>query len=347
MSAESPPGKSAVQRAALPIGEVARRTGVAVATLRAWERRYGLLDPHRTDGGHRRYGSADLARVRRMQQLLGDGWGADAAARQARHDALQQMEDIEAREPLDTTGSLRIPTQVPEPVNNHHYDDTVAMPVASTPPLPQGLTPAAAAIVRRLVDAISVYDATTTNETIDDTFARFDVAAALDHVLMPTLRVVGDGWEHDPGAIAREHFASNAVRPRLIRLLRMPPGSKARTCVAAATETEDHDLGVLASAVVAADAGWSVTFLGARTPTDALRRAIDATAAEVALVGAVRRESATRFLDDLAGPLPCGLVLGGDGFRHEDITHLGPRVTRHVAPYTSLPMSLHAVTDAR
>lgn len=344
MSAKSLPGKSAAQRAALPIGEVARRTGVAVATLRAWERRYGLLDPHRTDGGHRRYGSADLARVRRMQQLLGDGWGADAAARQARHDALQGMADIEEREPLDTTGSLRIPTQVPELTAGHH-DDTVAMPVAA-PPLPEGLTPAAAAIVRRLVDAISAYDATSANQTIDDTFARFDVAAALDHVLMPTLRVVGDGWEHDPGAIAREHFASNAFRPRLIRLLRMPPGVTAPRCVAAAPETEDHDLGVLASAVVAADAGWSVTFLGARTPSSALRRAIEATAAEVALVGAVRREPAQRFLDELTGPLPCGLVLGGDGFRDEDASHLGPRVTRHVAPYTSLPMSLHAVTDA-
>lgn len=345
MSAESPPGKPAAQRAALPIGEVARRTGVAVATLRAWERRYGLLDPHRTDGGHRRYGSADLARVRRMQELLGDGWGADAAARQARQDALQRMADIEEREPLDTTGSLRIPTERPEPAPTHH-DDTVTMPVAS-PPLPEGLTPAAAAIVRRLVDAISAYDAASANETIDDTFARFNVAAALDHVLMPTLRVVGDGWEHDPGAIAREHFASNAVRPRLIRLLRMPPGSTARTCVAAAPESEDHDLGVLASAVVAADAGWSVTFLGARTPTAALHRAIEATGAEVALVGAVRREPARAFLDELTRPLPCGLVLGGDGFRDEDATHLGTRVTRHVAPYTSLPMSLRAVTDER
>lgn len=345
MSAESPPEKPAAQRAALPIGEVARRTGVAVATLRAWERRYGLLDPHRTDGGHRRYGSADLARVRRMQQLLGDGWGADAAARQARHDALQRMADVEEREPLDTTGSLRIPTARPEPAAINH-DDTVTMPVAS-PPLPEGLTPAAAAIVRRLVDAISAYDAASANETIDDTFARFDVAAALDHVLMPTLRVVGDGWEHDPGAIAREHFASNAVRPRLLRLLRTPPGGSVRTCVAVAPETEEHDLGVLAGAVVAADAGWSVTFLGARTPTGALRRAVEATGADVALVGAVRHQSARAFLDELPGPLPCGLVLGGDGFRDEDVAHLGDRVTRHVAPYTSLPMSLHAVADDR
>ena len=46
--------------ATMPIGEVARRTGVTVPTLRAWERRYGLLLPVRTAGGHRRYTDEDV-----------------------------------------------------------------------------------------------------------------------------------------------------------------------------------------------------------------------------------------------------------------------------------------------
>ena len=343
VSAESPPEKpmaSSEKRAALPIGEVARRTGVAVATLRAWERRYGLLDPQRTEGGHRRYGSADLARVRRMQQLLGDGWGADAAARQAREDALQALDGIEEREPLDTTREFRVPTPLPADDDGHdggHGDTSQAVP--------HGLTPAAAAIVRRLIDAIAVYDATTANEAIDDTFARFEVAAALDHVLMPTLRLVGQGWEHDPGAIAREHFATNAIRPRLIRLLRSPAGRGGPTCVAAAPEKEEHDLGVLASAVVASDTGWNVTFLGARTPTGALRRAVEATDARVALVGAVRRRPAQTFLDELARPLPCGLVLGGAGFREEDLYRIEGEVTRHLGAYSTLPASLQSVVS--
>ena len=39
----------------LPIREVARQTGVNAVTLRAWERRYGLIVPHRTEKGHRLY----------------------------------------------------------------------------------------------------------------------------------------------------------------------------------------------------------------------------------------------------------------------------------------------------
>jgi hypothetical protein len=66
---------------ALRVGELARRVGVSPETLRAWERRYGVLHPSRTPGGYRVYGPADEARARRMVALIGDGWAAARAAR--------------------------------------------------------------------------------------------------------------------------------------------------------------------------------------------------------------------------------------------------------------------------
>ena len=50
----------------LRIGELARRTHVSPDVLRAWERRYGLLDPQRSDGGYRLYSGADEERVQAM-----------------------------------------------------------------------------------------------------------------------------------------------------------------------------------------------------------------------------------------------------------------------------------------
>ncbi|HET9509390.1 MAG TPA: MerR family transcriptional regulator [Gaiellaceae bacterium] len=67
----------------LRIGEVSRRTGVSTDLLRAWERRYGLLQPDRAEAGYRLYSEADVARVARMQELLRDGLAAAEAARQA------------------------------------------------------------------------------------------------------------------------------------------------------------------------------------------------------------------------------------------------------------------------
>ena len=65
----------------LRIGELTKRTGVSPELLRAWEQRYGLLQPTRTPGGFRLYSAGDEARVQRMQSLVSGGLAAAQAAR--------------------------------------------------------------------------------------------------------------------------------------------------------------------------------------------------------------------------------------------------------------------------
>jgi DNA-binding transcriptional MerR regulator/methylmalonyl-CoA mutase cobalamin-binding subunit len=75
MNGRVPPG--------VRIGELSRRVGVSPDVLRAWERRYGLLDPLRSDSGQRLYTPADESRVRRMRELMAEGFSAQVAARSA------------------------------------------------------------------------------------------------------------------------------------------------------------------------------------------------------------------------------------------------------------------------
>jgi DNA-binding transcriptional MerR regulator len=72
-----------IDTGALRIGEFARRVGVSPELLRAWERRYGLLQPIRTDGGFRLYTDDDAERVGRMKRALDEGFSAAEAARRA------------------------------------------------------------------------------------------------------------------------------------------------------------------------------------------------------------------------------------------------------------------------
>src|SRR4029079_5079284 len=65
------------------IGELSRGVGVPGGSLRAWERRYGLLAPSRTPGGFRLYGEDDVARVLAMRAHLNAGVSAAEAARLA------------------------------------------------------------------------------------------------------------------------------------------------------------------------------------------------------------------------------------------------------------------------
>ena len=67
----------------LRIGELARRTGVSPALLRAWEQRYGLLAPDRTPGGLRLFSARDEQRVRAMAARIACGLSAAQAARRS------------------------------------------------------------------------------------------------------------------------------------------------------------------------------------------------------------------------------------------------------------------------
>jgi len=63
----------AVSEKALPIREISRLTGVNSITLRAWERRYGLIKPLRTHKGHRLYSHEDVELVKKIQMWLARG----------------------------------------------------------------------------------------------------------------------------------------------------------------------------------------------------------------------------------------------------------------------------------
>jgi MerR family transcriptional regulator, light-induced transcriptional regulator len=295
-------------RGVLRIGEVARRTGIAVPTLRAWERRYGLLDPDRTEGGHRLYGDADIERVRAMTRLLDDGWSAAAAAREV----------------------LRTPARV-----------TPLRPIA-------GDGDAATDLVARIERAIEAFDGPAADGAVDDVFVRLQVPRALDEVLLPVLRDVGNGWQDDPRVIAREHFATNTLRPRLQRLLRTSAAAGARmTLLAAAPELEEHDLGLLAASVVAADAGWHVHYLGSRTPSNALERMAAELRPDVVLVGAVFPEHARRFLADAPDLGAAALALGGAGFEAADAGELPAGAVVHEGAVSQVPDTLQRALMAR
>ena len=67
------------------IGEVSRRTGLSAATIRAWQRRYGLLSPVRSSGQQRLYSEADVAVLREVRELVKAGWALPAAADHVTH----------------------------------------------------------------------------------------------------------------------------------------------------------------------------------------------------------------------------------------------------------------------
>ncbi|UUY10514.1 MerR family transcriptional regulator [Pseudomonas sp. J452] len=86
--------QAALAQGYLPIREVARSTGVNPVTLRAWERRYGLVVPYRTPKGHRLYSQDHVARIQAILTWLARGVAVG-----------QVKELLEQRVPASAAGS--------------------------------------------------------------------------------------------------------------------------------------------------------------------------------------------------------------------------------------------------
>lgn len=96
----------------VPIREISRLTGVNTVTLRAWERRYGLLVPQRTSKGHRLYSRADIDRVKEIQLWVGRGLAISKVK------ALLASQPFEQNEhPIDSNW-IQLARQIHTAINN-------------------------------------------------------------------------------------------------------------------------------------------------------------------------------------------------------------------------------------
>ncbi len=195
----------------LSAGQVARRLGVAVTTIRTWDRRYGLGPARREQGRHRRYDEQDLHRLELMRRLTADGVAPAEAARIARA----------AGRPDRLTGPL--PPAAAQP--------------ASLPQL-RGLRRAALAL-----DAVQV-------DRILRRAVAEDVAAAWTRLMCPALRDIGRRHAATGRYVDVEHLLSQAVSAALSRVER-PDAAPAVLLACAPDEQHSLPLEALAAALAA------------------------------------------------------------------------------------------------
>ena len=285
----------------LTVAAVARQLGVAPATLRTWDRRYGLGPSERSSGSHRRYTEADLARLQLMRRLVLEGVAPADAARQA-----LAAGPGEAPAPPRVTvlrPALRlVDDQAAE--SRHGGGRVIALP---------GATPA----VRGLARAALALDAHACSAIIDDSIERHGVVWAWEQLIVPVLTGVGERWETSGSGVEVEHLLSAAVAASLnsaTRGLQVPLSSRA--VLLACSDDELHVLPLLATAAALAEEGIAARILGERLPLPALEEAVRRTGPAAVLVWAQVPRSAD--VSRLAGlpnyrPTPTILV-GGPGW---------------------------------
>ena len=282
------------ESAVLRIGELSRRVGVSEHVLRAWESRYGLLRPARSEGGFRLYSEDDESRVRRMQAYLGDGLAAAQAAQAALE---QEQSEGVARDAEVAAGAV-----------------------------PQADLARSAEALRQALDEM---DEPRAQAVLDRLLTDFTVQGVLRDVVMPYLHELGQRWENGQVSIAQEHFASHVVRGRLVGLTRGWGNGDGPQALLACPPEEQHDLALLAFGIVLSRRGWRIAYLGANMPMPDLLRVTSQTRPSLVVLASIAEQRFATLVPELSALAELApLVLAGEGATTELAQSVGGRVLR-------------------
>lgn len=244
-----------------PIRLVALRSGVTPHVLRAWERRYGVVAPTRTDGGQRLYSQLDIERLSLLRRLTERGHAISRLA-SLELDQLKRLD--EESESVVTSGA--------------QLDPKPGRPTAGS------VQDIAAAALR----ATRHHDAVELQAILERAAVTLGVPDFLDGVVAPVLERIGQGWREESVSIAQEHLATAVFRRVLGWLLGLyEVAGAAPRLVVATPPGQAHELGALMVAVSAAAEGWAVTYLGPDLPVADLVSAAAQTNARAVAISVV------------------------------------------------------------
>ena len=260
-----------------------QQLGLAPGTLRAWEQRYGIVHPTRSDSGYRLYDDEDLATLRAMADLVSAGMAPAQAAEQV------------------LSGRV-----APWRESGHVGDASRGLPDP-----------------RALISAARAYDVRALEATLDAAFATARFEHVIDTWLMTSMAEVGQAWAAGDLEVAQEHFISAGVMRRLAAAFDAAghaPGG--RHVVTGLVPGATHQIATLAFATMLRRAGLRVTYLGPDLPVPSWVEAVRATHPDAVVVGAPRTAdapSASDVVRALRATTPLTPVyVGGPGAAPED-----------------------------
>jgi DNA-binding transcriptional MerR regulator len=301
----SSPEASSAPRATLAVAAVARRLGVAPATLRTWDRRYGLGPSDHQAGAHRRYTNVDVTRLLVMRRLTLEGVAPADAARMA-----LATEVDESDEPVGLLSARS--RRAPGPEDSFDVGARAAAAVAADP----GPELSGDGAVRGLARAAQMLDPDECRRIIRQSVHTVGTVDTWQTIVAPVLGMVGDRWEITGEGIEVEHLLTECIADvmrEVGRSMRSP--RSARPVVLSAAEEEQHGLPVVVLAAALAERGIAVRMFGVRVPRHALAAAVRRVGPSVVLVYAHLPVGDVSQVTDLPRLRPAPLLLlGGPGW---------------------------------
>ena len=224
------------------IGRVAELSHLSTHTIRAWEKRYGVVTPSRTQGGSRRYSEQDLRRLQHLRAAVESGHRIGDVAQ---FDESRLVQITQAAQPRKRAALVHAPAWGSMPIPDDAIQEVIGHALA--------------------LDAASV------ERSLEVQYGLLGTRRFRGEFCPQVLFRVGELWEKGELGMAVEHLLSAVVKHFLMRVFSEYRPSHGAPKILFTTPTgEQHDLGMLMAAGAAVEAGAEVINLGSDLPADAV-----------------------------------------------------------------------------
>jgi DNA-binding transcriptional MerR regulator len=253
------------QNPAYNLKVVLKETGIKADVLRAWERRYGLPMPQRTEGGHRLYSQRDIETIKWLVARQGEGLSISRAV-----ELWRELEST-SNDPLAESRQIDVSTPPVFPVSHSSLESLRA----------------------EWVNACLAFNETAAEQALNQAFGLYSVEVVCTELLQRGLSDIGELWYRNQASVQQEHFASGLAMRRLDALLSAAPAPvRSETILAACPADEWHVFSLLVFSLFLRRRGWNVTYLGANVPLDRMSEAVDAIRPNLVILAAQQLNSA-------------------------------------------------------
>ncbi len=246
------------------IHRVAKLTGLSKDVIRVWERRYGLVKPSRSSNRYREYSDEDVALLRFVKTQMEQGATIGGLATEGRDSLVARM---------------RIATPFiaeEQKPHEHLLDDLMGL----LDPIDK------AGFERKLNGAVAV----------------IPFEEAVQRILLPLQRRIGDLWHQGCLGTAIEHYVTKLIQQKLFSVMnQLPVNEFGPRVLIACPEGETHEIGAQAVAYIAATRGCQVYYLGPNLPMSDLMAFCEKISPDLVLLSLTEAKSEDAMLQQLKG----------------------------------------------
>ena len=218
------------------IKAVVQSTNISPSTLRAWERRYNMCQPQRSESGYRLYSDRDVAIIRWLKMQVDAGMAISQAVTW-----LQNLIDL-----APTASQAPV---LPEPMGG----------LESARPQRSLELANVSVLQQRLLHALLAYQEDGAEAVLAHAFALYSIEQVGEEVIMPVLVEIGDRWHRGLLSVTREHYATNYLIQRLAALLRTVPNATNTPLIwVGCAPGEQHEIGAMLLSIYLRRVGYTV-----------------------------------------------------------------------------------------